>query len=91
MKPPGMVSTGVNAVALMAAICGDAFKATLAGLIERHADDDNALSPDAKAKRLAEIDSAILEAERTEQILIDQSPELAQREDANPRAVLWLE
>jgi hypothetical protein len=87
---PGVNVKATDALALAAAMFPDRMKELLGEEIDRRADDDNALSVTAKAKRIADLEAAILENERSELLLLDANPDIEPREDMSVRAFLAL-
>jgi hypothetical protein len=87
---PGTTVKATDALALVAAMFPDRMKELLGEEIDRRADDDNALSVTAKAKRIADLEAAILDNERSELLLLDANPDIEPREDMSVRAFLAL-
>ena len=83
-----------DALGLLAWRDPDALIERLGRMIETTADDETALSSEARAAKIAELEAQILDLERREESLIEQALDQGQvirrRADADPRAILGI-
>jgi hypothetical protein len=89
VKPTGTVVSAVDALSVVAFAMGDALKTALHDEMDRRARPEIAMTPQAKAAKLSQLDDDLLAVERREQELIGTSG-IEQRPDVNPRAFLGL-
>lgn len=84
-----------DAIAFIAWAFRDQIGAAIEGEIVAASDDASALSPEARAKKRAQVAAALLAAEREEEALVELAAEsgvhIARRRDADPRAILGID